>query len=103
MLKATRKGGTVVNIAIWECGIQIHPNDTVMGELNIAGTIAYTPQDFTDTISMVRDGSIRTEGLITERILLSEVVQGGFEELVDHKDRHVKILVSSNEWGGSSG
>ena len=44
---------------------------------------------------MLQDGSISTEGIITERIELSDVVRGGFDELVDHKDRHVKILVRS--------
>ena len=47
---------------------------------------------------MLKDGSIKTEGIITERIPLSDVVvDGGFEDLVDHKDRHVKILVRSSK------
>ena len=46
---------------------------------------------------MLRDGSIRTEGIITQRIELSEIVDAGFRELVAHKDRHVKILVRSAE------
>ena len=46
---------------------------------------------------MLKDGSIKTEGIITERIPLSDVVDGGFEDLVDHKDRHDKILVRSSE------
>lgn len=96
-LKATRKGGTVVNIAIWEGEISIHPNDIVLGELDIRGTICYSTEDFSDTISMLKNGEIETEGLITERIPLSDVVERGFEELVAHKDRHVKILVKSSE------
>lgn len=96
-LHATRKGGMVTIISIWEGPVQINPNDIVLSELNVAGTICYTPEDFADTISMLKDGSIKTEGIITERIPLSDVVEGGFEELVDHKDRHVKILVHSSE------
>jgi hypothetical protein len=42
---------------------------------------------------MLKDDSIKTEGIITELVPLSDVVKGGFEELVDHNDRHVKILV----------
>ena len=42
---------------------------------------------------MLRDGSIATP----ERIGLSDIVEGGFEELTEHKDRHVKILVRSSE------
>lgn len=96
-LHATRKGGTVTIISIWEGPIQINPNDIVLSELNVVGTIAYTPQDFADTISMLKDGSIETEGVITERIPLSDVVEAGFHELVDHKDRHVKILIRCSE------
>lgn len=96
-LHATRKGGTVTIISIWEGPVELNPNDIVLSELNVGGTICYTPEDFADTISMIKDGSIKTEGIITERIPLSDVVEGGFEELVDHKDRHVKILVRSSQ------
>jgi (R,R)-butanediol dehydrogenase / meso-butanediol dehydrogenase / diacetyl reductase len=96
-MHTTRKGGTVTIISIWEGPVELNPNDIVMSELNVGGTICYTPEDFADTISMLKDGSIKTEGIITERIPLSDVVEGGFEELVDHKDRHVKILVHSSE------
>jgi (R,R)-butanediol dehydrogenase / meso-butanediol dehydrogenase / diacetyl reductase len=96
-MHSTRKGGTVTIISIWEGPVELDPNDIVMSELNVGGTICYTPEDFADTISMLKDGSIKTEGIITERIPLSDVVEGGFEELVDHKDRHVKILVHSSE------
>ena len=61
----------------------------------MGGIICYTPEDFADTIALLKDGSIRTEGIITQRIPLSNIVEGGFEELVEHKDRHVKILVNS--------
>jgi len=96
-LHATRKSGTVTIISIWEGPVEINPNDIVLSELNVLGTICYTPEDFADTISMLKDGQIKTEGIITERIPLSDVVKGGFDELVDHKDRHVKILVRSSE------
>ena len=96
-LHATRKSGTITIISIWEGPVQINPNDIVLSELDVRGIICYTPEDFADTISMLKDGQIGTEGIITERIPLSDVVKGGFDELVDHKDRHVKILVRSSE------
>jgi (R,R)-butanediol dehydrogenase / meso-butanediol dehydrogenase / diacetyl reductase len=43
-----------------------------------------------------KDDSIKTEGIITERVPLSDVVKGGFEELVAHSDRHIKILADSS-------
>jgi (R,R)-butanediol dehydrogenase / meso-butanediol dehydrogenase / diacetyl reductase len=47
-------------------------------------------------ISMLKDSSLRTEGIITERVPLSDVVKGGFEELVAHSDRQIKILADSS-------
>ena len=96
-LHSTRKGGMVTIVSIWEGPVQINPNDIVLSELNVVGSIAYKPEDFADTIAMLEDGRIDTEGIVTERIGLSDVVEGGFDELVDHKDRHVKILVNSAE------
>ena len=73
-LHATRKGGSVTIISIWEGPVEINPNDIVLSELNVRGTICYSPQDFADTITMLQDGSISTEGIITERIELADVV-----------------------------
>ena len=95
-LQATRKSGTVTIISIWEGPVEVNPNDIVLSELNVVGTIAYTPEDFADTITMLRDGTIATDGIVTERIALADIVDGGFRELVEHKDRHVKILVRSS-------
>lgn len=94
-IRATRKGGSVTIISIWEGPVSIDPNEIVLAELNIHGIIAYTPEDFADTIAMVSDGRIDTSGLVTSRVELDDVVAGGFDELVAHKDRHVKILVRS--------
>ncbi|AHY45873.1 Threonine dehydrogenase and related Zn-dependent dehydrogenase [Rubrobacter radiotolerans] len=94
-LKATRKGGVFVVVAIWEGEISHNPNDVVLKELDVRGIICYSQDDFRDTIQMLKDGKFDTAGLITERVPLSEVVERGFEELVAHKDRHVKILVDS--------
>jgi (R,R)-butanediol dehydrogenase / meso-butanediol dehydrogenase / diacetyl reductase len=71
---------------------------TLQGALHATrkdGSVTITPEDFADTITMLRDGTISTEGIVTERVELADVVRGGFDELVDHKDRHVKILVRS--------
>ena len=96
-LLATRKGGTVTIISIWEGPVQVNPNDIVLSELNVVGTICYTPQDFADTIELLKDDRIRTEDVITERVGLSDVIAGGFDELVQHKDRHVKIPVRAGD------
>ena len=48
--QATRKGGTVTIISIWEGPVSINPNDIVLSSSTSLGTICYTPEDFADTI-----------------------------------------------------
>jgi (R,R)-butanediol dehydrogenase/meso-butanediol dehydrogenase/diacetyl reductase len=58
-LHATCKGGTVTIVSIWEGPVQIDPNDIVLSELNVDGTICYTPEDFDDTIAMLKTAAYR--------------------------------------------
>ncbi len=76
-LEATRKGGTVTIISIWEGPVQINPNDIVLNELNVVGTIAYTPAGLRRHDLDDQGRQHRTEGIITERIGLSDIVDGG--------------------------
>ncbi|MDT7601908.1 MAG: (R,R)-butanediol dehydrogenase / meso-butanediol dehydrogenase / diacetyl reductase, partial [Pseudonocardiales bacterium] len=39
------------------------------------------------------DGIVDAGQFITARIGLDELVDGGFRQLIEHKDEHVKILV----------
>lgn len=38
-------------------------------------------------------GSIRPEKMITRKIQLANLVEDGFEALINHKDEYVKILI----------
>ncbi len=93
-MQATRPAGTVVNVAVWEKPIEFHPNTLVLSEQRLTGSICYTGPDFPTVIAMLADGRIPAGDLVTARIDLADVVTKGFEELLDHRDRHVKILVS---------
>ena len=37
------------------------------------------------------------EGMVTSRISVEDVVAKGFEELINNKDEHIKILVTPKE------
>ncbi len=63
----------------------------VLAEVDLVGTIGYN-HDHPATITLMQDGHIDARGLITKRIGLEEIVEGGFNELIEHKDRHAKIL-----------
>jgi len=90
--QATARGGKVVNVAIWEQSIELDPNDMVLSEVEVIGSIAYA-NEFPATMALMKDDRVNAGDLVTRRISLSEIVEEGFEELATYRDRHVKILV----------
>lgn len=93
---SVRPGGTVVNVAIWGHVPQVPMNELVFSEISVIGSLAYCG-DHTDTIALLRDGTVDAEQFITGRIGLADLVDGGFRELIDNKEENVKILVSPKE------
>jgi (R,R)-butanediol dehydrogenase/meso-butanediol dehydrogenase/diacetyl reductase len=89
---ATARGGKVVNVAIWEQEIELDPNDMVLSEVEVIGSIAYR-NEFPATMALMKDDRVNAGDLVTSRVSLSDIVEQGFEELVANRDRHVKILV----------
>lgn len=89
---SVRAGGKVVNVAIWGHDAVFAVNSLVMGEVTLLGSLAYCG-DHAETIALLADGKIDGEQFITARISLDDLVAGGFRELIDHKEAHVKILV----------
>lgn len=89
---ARRRGRVVI------MGVHEHPNpvdftDIVFGEKTLLGSMGGYGV-FDEAITQVAEGKLRTEPMITGRIALKDIVQGGFEALLQEKDRHAKILVS---------
>ena len=111
-VKCTRSLGQITNIAIYGAPVNFDIHALYMGEKTLNGiigkwrtqsmpsqqadavyTIGYTAQDFKDVIQAVSDGRIECEDLCTARIPLDNLVEGGFKELINNKETHVKILV----------
>lgn len=94
--KAIRVRGTLVNIAIWEKPAYLQMNDIVFRERHYMGVATYVKGDFEQVLEAISSGRMKNvEQMITKRISLDEVVEGGFQTLIKEKDRQVKILVRS--------
>jgi (R,R)-butanediol dehydrogenase/meso-butanediol dehydrogenase/diacetyl reductase len=91
-IRATRAGGTCVNVAIWGHDAQVAMNDLVFREVSLLGSLAYA-HDHPATIEMVAAGRVDPFQFITGRIALDDIVEQGFRELIDNKEENVKILV----------
>ncbi|KAH7371314.1 sorbitol dehydrogenase [Cadophora sp. MPI-SDFR-AT-0126] len=91
--KAIKVKGTVVNVAIWEKAVPFQPNDLVFKEGKYVACLGYIKQDFKDVIKALGDGHIKPADMITSKVPLERVVEDGFKELINNKEKHVKVLV----------
>ena len=91
-IHATRIGGEIVVVSIWEEEAAINYNDIVIQEKNLKGIIAYR-HIYPAVMELMRQGYFSGDDMITDRIKLDDVVEKGFEVLVNDKSQ-VKIMVS---------
>lgn len=92
MLDAVRPGAVVVNVSIWGAPATIDMQKIVLKEIDLRGTIAYV-RDHPAVIRMVQEGKVDLKPFITGRIALDDLVEQGFDTLINHKDTAVKVLV----------
>ena len=92
-LAAVKPGGTFFNVAIHEKPLQLNLNDVGFLEKKLLGGICYTKEDFESVLQVMADGKIPFDQMITSIVPLEDAVRGGFQELIDHRANHVKILI----------
>lgn len=86
-----------VNIAIWEKSCTFIPNELVFKERSYLGVATYVKSDFQEVIDALSDGRLdRASKMITKRIPMDKVLEGGFLSLIHDKDNQVKILVQGS-------
>lgn len=92
LIDAVKPGGVVVNVSIWGRPATVDMMKIVLKEIDLRGTIAYV-NDHTEVIRLVQEGEIDLAPFITHRIDLAELVDEGFDTLINRNDTAVKILV----------
>jgi (R,R)-butanediol dehydrogenase/meso-butanediol dehydrogenase/diacetyl reductase len=86
--------GETIIVSIWEKDPTIKPNNIVLTERSMKGTIAYR-DIFPAVMDLMTKGYFPADKLVTKRIKLDDVVAEGFEVLINDKEQ-IKILVSPN-------
>jgi (R,R)-butanediol dehydrogenase/meso-butanediol dehydrogenase/diacetyl reductase len=97
-LGSTRPDGSITVVSIWEESVNMDPNEFVLGERTMTGTLAYlggprSDEEYGMVIDMLAEGQLDPEPLITDRIGLDDIVDDGFERLLDADSDQVKIMV----------
>jgi len=93
-LAATRKDGTVVQLAIFTRPISFHPADHLtLHAKRLIGSLGYGWQDYERVIELMAAGRLPAERIVTATLGLQDVVTRGIEDLIRPDTQHVKILV----------
>ncbi|KAK5193741.1 hypothetical protein LTR99_006030 [Exophiala xenobiotica] len=94
-MDALRHGGTLVNVAIWEQSPAIPFWRFFLKELKFVSSACYNMADFKEVMELIGKGQFQGyEKMVTSRVALEDVVEKGFEELVNNRDDQIKILIS---------
>lgn len=94
-IEVTRPRGTAVIVSIFGHPVEFNPLLQMNRGVKLTTTIAYSPTTFQQTIDLISNGSLNVEGVVTDEIELDNIVNGGFEQLVNDKSQ-AKILVRIN-------
>ena len=93
-------GGIAVNVAIWpNVPIQYVPMCLTYQEKMATGSMGYVTQDFREVIDAIKSNLISQEAmklLITGKVEAKDAVEGGFMQLINHKETNVKIIIAPN-------
>lgn len=95
-VNATKRGGRTVIVGISEAPTPFNFNDILYSERNIYGIHGYTGyfSEFEPAVALIAGGTIKPELLITGKIKLKDLVEKGFKELIEHKEKNLKIIVT---------
>ena len=91
--RIARRQGRVIVLGVFEQPAPLDYTDLVFGEKTVMGSMGGYGM-FDEAIQMMASGGFDGDPLITGRINLDDIVAGGFEALIQHKEEHCKILVS---------
>ncbi|WP_382303658.1 2,3-butanediol dehydrogenase [Herbiconiux sp. UC225_62] len=92
LMDAVKPTGTIINVSVWMAPAAVDMERVVIKEITLRGSMAYA-HDHAAVIALIQEGSIDLEPLITSRIALDDVVEQGFERLIENNATEVKILV----------
>ena len=92
-VEAVRNNGRAIIVGIFEEPSEFNFFSLSATDKKVIGTLAYTVDDFKGVCALLANGAISAEPMITGKIALDDIVEKGFEELVNNKDAHIKILV----------
>lgn len=95
-VRLARKAGTTVVIGIYGETSLINSLDMVEAERSLIGSMGYS-HEAVFILQLIANGTIDPSPLITGKFALKNA-ELAFKELIENKDKHLKILLESPNW-----
>ncbi|WP_293773629.1 2,3-butanediol dehydrogenase [uncultured Corynebacterium sp.] len=95
LFDATRPQGVIVIVSIWGKPAQLDMQKIVLKEIDLRGTIAYC-NNHPESIELVASGKLDLAPFITGKILVDDLIDKGFDTLINRNETAVKILVTTD-------
>jgi (R,R)-butanediol dehydrogenase/meso-butanediol dehydrogenase/diacetyl reductase len=92
-IEIVRPGGLAVIIGVAETSGQLNLHEAVAGAKEVRGCIGYFEGEWQAVIDLITSGRLDPRPLVTHRIAVDDIVEQGFNALIDNKDECVKVLV----------
>ncbi|CCF59798.1 hypothetical protein KAFR_0I00170 [Kazachstania africana CBS 2517] len=100
-IHATKCRGTIVNVAVWGSTMEFNMMDITLQEKTLIGSIGYVVRDFEEVVASIHKRAISIEDcrhLITGKQKIEDGWEHGFMELMNHKEKNIKILLTPNNY-----
>lgn len=94
LLEVLGGGGRLEVVAIHTKPIELDIVGRLTMQDRVLGASIGYADDHAEAIELVRSGKVDLAPFITGRILVEDIVEKGFQQLITNKDHEVKILVS---------
>ncbi|CAK3858709.1 chlorophyll synthesis pathway [Lecanosticta acicola] len=92
---AMRFESLYVMVAVWEGLINVPCWPFLGKHITMKGSLVYDDSAMQEVMSLIVEGKLNGwREMVTGRIGLDGIVGDGFRELIDHKEKHIKILVN---------
>lgn len=92
LFDAMKPTGVIVVESIWGKPASLDVQKLVLKEIDLRGTIAYV-NSHPETIALVESGKVDLAPFITGKIALENLIDEGFDTLINRNETAVKILV----------
>jgi (R,R)-butanediol dehydrogenase/meso-butanediol dehydrogenase/diacetyl reductase len=93
-IAAVRRGGTVMQTGLHVRPVQLNPRDLTLRDVSLVGANCFPVTGWPRVIRLMASGRLPVERIVTGRIDLADVLEQGFDALLDPSGGHVKILVT---------